>query len=130
MKNKVYTLVIIIIFIITVAVFFYSYLIREHQSETLPEGFMSSDDPRCVFESDEAAQKNALEKNDLDLCTCIENEINRRMCAENVVDINNYNLAVQYLDEKQCEDIKSQNIKNSCQSVVASGLAQVKNYEK
>jgi len=130
MKNKVYALVIILIFIITVAVFFYSYLIKEHQAEVLPEGFMSSDDPRCIFESDETTQKNALEKNDPDLCVCIENEINRKMCRQNVVDISLYNQAVEYLDSTVCEEISSDNIKTSCQSVVASGLAQDKNYEK
>ncbi|MBU2590135.1 MAG: hypothetical protein KKB39_05240 [Nanoarchaeota archaeon] len=78
------------------------------------EGLACSQDNVCCIPFEENTIQLAMEKRDISLCQFITTTIAKKSCELAVLDIMDFDLALNFKDSKYCINIKNPSIKDSC----------------
>jgi len=80
---------------------------------------------KCTYASDAETLTQANQRNDLELCDCMESDEYRDICYTSVKDTGFYEQAIKYLDDQYCGYITFDLQKDACFSVVEGAVEQL-----
>lgn len=128
--NKRYLALIIIILFVTVGIFGWLFWKNKEQKEKQKSEAekISQLLPgiECSFQNDGEANAKAIESKNPSYCSCVKDEKRKENCRRGVMDVNYYDQAIKQYDSRICTEIGEKSVRESCLSIVFSGIRSLK----
>lgn len=131
-QNKKYfaiVSVVAVIIVITTAVFVWSFFYKDKAVENKDIADVNIKNEKsilpefsCNLNNNTEYLKEAVKKPEIGYCTCIMEEEMKESCKKSATDMVFYNNAIGSYDLSVCENISDPIVKDSCSSIVKSGI--------